>query len=689
MITAAARLLARGRLPLLACVLGGCGWLCAAAPYVVPRETVQSQAEDTAWRRLDDLERRLRGRAAEAAPALLKLAQELPAGSAEQLEALFVRGALLAQLNDAQGVEAAISQLQGASNVYPVADLLRAHWMMRRAASGAADRLLEDAAAKLPSTTPLGLRMRFATTQGAIAEDLGKLDEAVRHRQEAVDLADRLGSQWQRSEMRSRLGVSLDSAQQFAQSQSVNQEAIAIARAIADPLAISRALSSEGSTLTDMGKVEAGLLARQEAYQYARSANSPYNEVICVTNLADSYLKRGDYPTTLRWARDSVALARQIQDQEFESVGLTNTGLALIAMGKRDEGMAQVRAAVAIEKAAGRLTALEGIQREYAETLEKAGFLKEAWAAYVEHRAVADEVFKLGLQQAVLELQEGFDHQNRQRALAMKATERAMAEASLVNRGLAQRLWAVGALAGLLLLAVVAMLLRRMWRSNAALQNTNAQLKVASERDALTGLANRRHFQAVMRQAAEDGALVGSLMLVDLDHFKRINDQHGHAAGDAVLVEVAHRLRAALREQDLTVRWGGEEFLVVVRALPTEEVEGLAERLLQAIGSEPVRHGRHRIAVTASIGFATFPLRPHLQPLGWERAIDLVDTAMYLAKAHGRNRAYGVRALHADDDATTRPQAATLESAWRAGRADLTQHAGPLPQGPATEQAQP
>jgi diguanylate cyclase (GGDEF)-like protein len=217
-------------------------------------------------------------------------------------------------------------------------------------------------------------------------------------------------------------------------------------------------------------------------------------------------------------------------------------------------------------------------------------------------------------------------------------------------------------------------------------------LQVASERDALTGLANRRHFQAVMRlqaaaqQAAADAQagtaqagptpLEGSLLLIDIDHFKRINDSHGHAVGDAVLVEVAQRLVATLREQDLTVRWGGEEFLVYARGLPPEQVDVLAERLLAAIGSAPVRHGRERLAVTASIGFATFPLLPDRRPIDWERAVDLVDKAMYLAKAHGRNRAYGVRALSAEHHP---PGAApdALEHAWRIGRADLSRLVGP------------
>jgi diguanylate cyclase (GGDEF)-like protein len=343
-------------------------------------------------------------------------------------------------------------------------------------------------------------------------------------------------------------------------------------------------------------------------------------------------------------------------------------------------GKALVRQALVLEENAGALTEMLGIQEELGHALEKAGLLTEAWQALTEHRRLADEVFQRKHQQAVLELQEGFDADRRQRELDALLIENGLKEAVLLQRDLEQRLWIAGITFGVLLLAVAGVLLRRMRHINAQLQSSNALLKVASERDPLTGLANRRHLMAVMERSATAGqGFDGSMLLIDIDHFKRINDQHGHAAGDQVLVETAQRLRQALREQDLTVRWGGEEFLVVVHAMPADEVEALAQRLLAAIGREPVLLGRLPISVSASIGFATFPLQPLRRALTWEKAIDRVDTAMYLAKAHGRNRAYGVRALQDEDGALVTAQPGTLENAWRSGRADLTHLSGPVP----------
>jgi diguanylate cyclase (GGDEF)-like protein len=167
------------------------------------------------------------------------------------------------------------------------------------------------------------------------------------------------------------------------------------------------------------------------------------------------------------------------------------------------------------------------------------------------------------------------------------------------------------------------------------------------------------------------------VFLIDIDHFKRVNDVHGHAAGDSVLIEVAQRLRHTLREQDLVVRWGGEEFLIVVASRAADDARLLAQRLLDQIGQQAVQHGSQAIGVTASIGFASFPLAPHNLAVNWERAIDLVDTVMYMAKAHGRNRAYGIESMEASDEDSLQDLAGRMEAAWHEGRVQLCSLQGP------------
>ncbi len=628
--------------------------------------------------RVDDVERSLR---AQPEAALRSLAPVLATAQGEErVRALLLQAALLQRMNDTPGQEAVAQALDGLAPAQPLAaaaaHLVRGNALARQTPMSRADRALSAAVAALPPQTSDDLRLRFVAAQAAVRQSLGRLDEAVALYQQAVQLADRAGPPWRRAELRSMQAYTLFLANQLDSAQALNAEATALAHQAQDLSAQARAANTDAILYSALGRQAEELQASQLAITLSRQAGDRRFEALTTANLADFHIKRGEYGTALALAQQTLPLAREVRDLTSESVALINAGLAHIGLGRAEEGTALIRQALLIEERTSGLPGVADVHRELGHALEKAGRLKEAWAALVEHRRLSDLVFQREHQQAVLELQESLAADRRARELAALETDNRLKAAQLLGRELQQRLWALGLLAGLLLLGVVAVLLRRMRQTNARLHSSNAELKVATERDPLTGLANRRHFQAVMQQTAAAG-FEGALLLIDFDHFKRINDQHGHAAGDAVLVEMAQRLRAALREEDLTVRWGGEEFLVVVRQLPAEQVEALAERLLAAIGSRPVAHTLGPVVVTASIGFATFPLPPAREALSWERAIDVVDTALYLAKAHGRNRAYGVRALQADVRAQPGEAGTTLEAAWREGQADLAHLAGP------------
>jgi diguanylate cyclase (GGDEF)-like protein len=148
------------------------------------------------------------------------------------------------------------------------------------------------------------------------------------------------------------------------------------------------------------------------------------------------------------------------------------------------------------------------------------------------------------------------------------------------------------------------------------------------------------------REARSDG-FQGALMMIDIDHFKNVNDEHGHAAGDAVIVEVSRRIRAAVRDSDLVVRWGGEEFLVFAPERPGNDLAQMAERVLRSIGGEPIDTPDGPLRITASIGFASFPLGGSTLRLHWEQAVNWADMVLYKAKAEGRNRGVGIAAVEA------------------------------------------
>ncbi len=157
--------------------------------------------------------------------------------------------------------------------------------------------------------------------------------------------------------------------------------------------------------------------------------------------------------------------------------------------------------------------------------------------------------------------------------------------------------------------------------------------------DKLTGLLNRHAFAILVEKLLAEqrrGRTVFSILLVDIDHFKAINDRHGHGAGDVVLREVAHRLQERLRASDLAVRWGGEEFLLLLKDCHAGEAYRMAEALCALTAATPVSVAGAAIAVTVSIGLAEYD---GTQPVeGLDGLISRADGALYAAKQEGRNR---------------------------------------------------
>jgi diguanylate cyclase (GGDEF)-like protein len=135
---------------------------------------------------------------------------------------------------------------------------------------------------------------------------------------------------------------------------------------------------------------------------------------------------------------------------------------------------------------------------------------------------------------------------------------------------------------------------------------------------------------------------------MDIDHFKTINDRWGHGAGDAVLVDVARRLAAAVRDTDMVVRWGGEEFMIHAPAMDPASVAAMAERILEAVGSRPVDTGGLTIPVTLTAGIVALPGAG--TAFDWQGAVRLADWALYQGKAQGRNQARIVTHLHVPAD---------------------------------------
>jgi diguanylate cyclase (GGDEF)-like protein len=203
--------------------------------------------------------------------------------------------------------------------------------------------------------------------------------------------------------------------------------------------------------------------------------------------------------------------------------------------------------------------------------------------------------------------------------------------------------------------AMAALVFMKQHLLHRELKRANQVLEESSTTDPLTGIRNRRFFAATIQRdvgqcvrayAEADNIPERDLIfyLIDLDNFKKVNDLHGHDAGDRVLIEASRRISSAIRNSDLLVRWGGEEFLVVSRGTDRRKAAILAERVLSAFREKPFAAGAaEQLQLTCSIGWAAFPwLEEDIDAVGFEVVLKYADRGLYRAKKAGKDQAIGM-----------------------------------------------
>ncbi|MET3132512.1 diguanylate cyclase (GGDEF)-like protein [Oxalobacteraceae bacterium GrIS 1.11] len=535
------------------------------------------------------------------------------------------------------------------------------------------------------------LQVRATIAAGESWAEEGNYPAALAKLQRAVTLARQGASLEALSSALNSLTVLYMQMKEYDKGFEALNESLAVAGQLHSDGRLALAKSTEYGLAIESKQPKRALKALLDELALERKLEATGMVANTLVNLSDNYLKQYDYPKTIEYANQAIASAKLLNDPSVEGTARVNIGEALIGMGRVAEGKLSFESGMRFFEKAASKPDTQAILLEYGTALERAGDFAGAVAAYHRERAISNEMFEKERQKSVYDMQEKYETEKKQRQIELLSRENQVKSAEIDNRRLQQRVWWLLAVVFALAAVIVGLLYRKVRHANVQLEVKNLELKQQSSRDPLTALYNRRHFQDFMRthDAVEKRApgnpgedLVGALFLLDVDHFKHVNDVHGHAAGDAVLKMIAANLNVLLRETDMIVRWGGEEFLAFLPAIPRSGIEEVARRILHGISAQSVEHQGRRISVNVSLGFAPFPLVPLDTPLPWERVVNLIDMALYLAKAHGRNRAYGVRGFGNFERTSMEAVEQDLELAWRAGFVDLSIVLGATPEPP-------
>lgn len=555
----------------------------------------------------------------------------------------------------------------------------QATWLIGKAEAATVQRELKPARTYLRQAAALipahddAMQLELALARVHLDREQGALNVAFSDAMKGLELARKQDDAAARIQLLLDLTVVDTDLGFLPRAEATARDTIAQAQAAGFTAALAQAHINQAYVYSQLGNRPQQLRALQQAL--AISSKTPgltHIEAASCINLSDYYLHQGDYDAALKYGRSGAAESEADNDLYLTAIALANMGLAEVGLGHAEDALKTLQSAMDVARQSGNLRAQSIISQELVKQLQAAGRYQDALLLLESVSEITQKITEQQRDTAVLELQARYDDESKNRQIEQLSTQARLVEAQAAARRWQQRLWTT--LAGIAILAALLLVvwLARARRANRQLTKDVADLTEQSTLDDLTGAFNRRHFASMMQPYERDPNARVGLVMVDIDHFKRVNDNFGHDAGDLVLKEVARRLQSLVRERDHVVRWGGEEFVLVLPDASPQGLPLMAKRLLDTVAGQPIDVGTQQVEISVSAGCAVHPLEPGSS---WEAALRMADTAMYRAKRLGRNRA---ACANAPDRASPQAKANGEPTATaHADTAEFTEIVGP------------
>jgi diguanylate cyclase (GGDEF)-like protein len=555
-------------------------------------------------------------------------------------------------------------------------------------AQAAIDLLKKNQAAILANKKPeLVLRLHHALANSY--NTLGALELSLQHRLEALRASDLQANRQIQTKLPelAAIAVLYNTMKNVDKAQATINEGLFLAKQHDLQKALVTLTFTEAYIFHRMGQFDKALVAYKKALELSIEVGLTEIEETTLGDIADLYLSLYDYKQSEHYSRLALAKAEQQGDNRGIAVTRHNLGLALAGLGHVDEGIKLSHQGIQYFIDTNAIAYVEGMTGELASLYARLGRYKEALATGKKQMALSKKMFNVSRVQALKSLQAQFDEEQKQKKIAFFIQDNKLKDAILKSQSLGVSLALLLVLVTAFATGIGFLLYRRTRKSNENLLQDNTRLTFEAEHDSLTGLENRRSFVNMMRsrEALNEAARrlgdcndAASLILLDVDHFKEINDQWGHAIGDSVLKEIADRLKQTVRGSDMVLRWGGEEFLIFSPKSNVEQCTRLVDRLLKSIGEKTFEISERRFDITVTAGFISIPVESSSEEqTSWEQALQIADKVLYFGKENGRNRAYGLELISEEKEKTNPLLLHDIEVAISEGMIELIAVMGP------------
>ncbi|WP_129779899.1 diguanylate cyclase [Peristeroidobacter soli] len=387
-------------------------------------------------------------------------------------------------------------------------------------------------------------------------------------------------------------------------------------------------------TLHNLGRVhenlrewDASQAAFQESYEISRQLNYVRGEAYALRGLAAVKNAKGDPRGALQTLEQAAALQRQTPDARLNAQIQLARGVALHRLRQLPASVDALETALEVFRQADSLSELRATYGELAAVLSDMGNWREGYAQLLNAQETSERMFRNQVDQRFSTLKVEFDTVSKEKENALLVRENAANQLALAQGQRARNLQRAVIFLTVILALLLATLAWHQWRST-------RRMHTLAMTDELTGVPNRR---AVLSRLApllqQPNPPSCAMLIIDIDHFKSINDQHGHAEGDEALKAVARELREDVHEPAFIGRLGGEEFVVVIPGSDFDRANRIAERFREGVMSIDTRRWLSDRRITVSIGLTMSKPSGDTPSTMLQRA----DAALYDAKRAGRN----------------------------------------------------
>lgn len=402
------------------------------------------------------------------------------------------------------------------------------------------------------------------------------------------------------------------------------------ARKLGDWSQLGSNLLQQGYLAEDQGRLDDALASYQRVVDLAQRHGSDYDLATAWLAMAWPWMLRGDHDRALALVQRARTGFAALGDESNDDMVYLRLGQAYAGLGRHRQALDYYERAAEALARSGNRRYLALLYRARARSEQALGDGEAAFADLERYIDLHESITGAERGQQAQLLRSQFDSDRQRMENTRMAREQALRDRQLQTLLQARRWqWVAMGLGGVLLLLLGGLVVRQLARMK--------RLREIASTDPLTGVANRRSIEqlgeAAVARAHAAGAPLTALVL-DIDHFKQVNDGHGHPAGDKVLARIAETFRHGLRQFDLLGRTGGEEFLVLLPGTGLEQAGAIAERLRTGIETMDCDDLARGLAVTVSIGMAA--LRAPGDTL--QQLVERADAALYRAKNNGRNR---------------------------------------------------